>query len=46
MTSGLLSGKMSKERFANLAEDDWRRNSDHFKEPRFSRNLALADLLK
>jgi aryl-alcohol dehydrogenase-like predicted oxidoreductase len=46
MASGLLSGKMTAERIANLPADDWRHKSDHFAEPRLSRNLALADLLK
>ncbi len=46
MASGLLSGKMTRERIENLAEDDWRRRSDHFLEPRLSRNLALVEVLK
>ena len=46
MQSGLLTGAMSKERIQNLPEGDWRRNSADFQEPRISRNLALADLLK
>ncbi len=46
MQSGLLTGAMTKERAASLPEGDWRRNNDNFKEPRLSRNLALADLLK
>ncbi len=46
MQSGLLTGAMTKERVQNLPEGDWRRNSDNFQEPRLSRNLALADLLK
>lgn len=45
MASGLLSGKMSRERFESLPEDDWRRKSPHFKGDRLDRNLALADLL-
>lgn len=46
MASGLLSGKMSKERFASLPADDWRHKSPHFKGDRLDRNLALAELLK
>lgn len=46
MQSGLLTGAMSRERIRNLPEGDWRRNNPNFHEPRLSRNLALADLLK
>jgi aryl-alcohol dehydrogenase-like predicted oxidoreductase len=46
MQSGLLTGKMTKERVANLPSDDFRRNSPHFQEPRLSRNLELAGLLR
>src|SRR5947209_10912743 len=42
MMSGLLTGRMTAERVANLPQDDWRRNDPEFKEPRLSRNLALA----
>jgi aryl-alcohol dehydrogenase-like predicted oxidoreductase len=45
MQSGLLTGAMTKERVANFPSDDWRRRNEDFKEPRLSRNLALADLL-
>ena len=45
MASGLLSGAMSRERIANLPDDDWRRGNREYQEPRLSRNLALADLL-
>ena len=44
--SGLLSGAMTKERVANLPEDDFRRNAKQFQEPLLSRNLALAELLE
>jgi aryl-alcohol dehydrogenase-like predicted oxidoreductase len=44
--SGLLTGAMTRERIANLPEDDFRRNARQFQEPLLSRNLALADLLK
>ena len=45
MASGLLSGKMTKERVANFPENDWRRKRDLFQEPLLSRNLALAEKL-
>ncbi len=46
MKSGLLTGKMTRERMASLPEDDWRHGSSFFKEPQFTRNLALVDLLR
>ncbi len=46
MASGLLSGRMSKERFGSLPADDWRHKNPHFAGERLDRNLALADLLK
>jgi len=45
MVSGLLTGSMTRERIANLPEDDWRRRSPDFQEPRLSRNLALVETL-
>ena len=45
MGSGLLTGKMSRERLAELPADDWRKDPDkapQFAEPRLSRNLGLA----
>jgi len=46
MQAGLLTGTFDAERVRNLPEDDWRRRSDHFTEPRLSANLALADRLR
>lgn len=46
MVSGLLTGAMTKERIAAMPEDDFRKRATQFQEPRLSRNLALADLLK
>jgi len=46
MMSGLLSGKMTSERVNNFPDDDWRKHSLEFQEPRLSRNLLLAELLK
>jgi aryl-alcohol dehydrogenase-like predicted oxidoreductase len=45
MLSGLLTGRMSRERIAALPADDWRRASPNFQEPAVSRNLAAADVL-
>lgn len=46
MMSGLLSGRMTRERIANFPEDDWRSKSRDFQEPRLTRNLQLAELLR
>jgi aryl-alcohol dehydrogenase-like predicted oxidoreductase len=46
MMSGLLTGKMTKERIQNMPDDDWRRNDREFQEPRISRNLALVEVLR
>ncbi len=46
MRSGLLTGGMTKERAANFAGDDFRRNVKDFQEPRLSRNLELVEHLK
>jgi aryl-alcohol dehydrogenase-like predicted oxidoreductase len=46
MVSGLLSGRMSAERVAQMPADDWRRKAVEFNEPRLSRNLKLVELLR
>ncbi len=46
MGSGMLTGAMTRERIANLPEDDWRRRGPQFQEPLLTRNLKLADKLK
>jgi len=46
MKSGLLTGKMTKERVANFPEDDFRKRALNFQEPALSRNLELAELMK
>ncbi len=46
MLSGLLTGKMTAQRVAALPEDDWRKRSVEFNEPRLSRNLKLVELLR
>ncbi len=45
MASGLLTGRMTRERIESLPEDDWRKRGEEFQEPNLSRNLELADLL-
>ena len=45
MGAGLLTGKMTRARVEAFPDDDWRRRSPDFQEPRLSRNLALQDLL-
>lgn len=46
MKSGLLTGKMTKERAENLPEDDWRSCAPAFREPQLSSNLELIELLR
>jgi aryl-alcohol dehydrogenase-like predicted oxidoreductase len=46
MGSGLLTGAMTRERIANLSNDDWRKGHADFNEPNLSRNLALVDRLQ
>jgi len=46
MVSGLLTGKMTAERIAQLPADDWRKRSPNFNEPKLSRNLRLVELLR
>ena len=46
MGSGLLTGAMTRERIANLPDDDWRKDDPRFNEPQLSRNLALVDRLR
>lgn len=42
MQSGLLTGKMTRERIAAFPADDFRSGSPQFKEPKLTANLALA----
>jgi aryl-alcohol dehydrogenase-like predicted oxidoreductase len=44
MQSGLLTGKMTRERVANFPDDDFRKRSKYFQEPELTRNLTLASL--
>lgn len=46
MASGLLTGKMTRERVAALPKDDWRRRNEWFTEPHLSRNLYLVETLR
>jgi aryl-alcohol dehydrogenase-like predicted oxidoreductase len=46
MGSGLLTGKMTRERIESLPADDWRTKSDRFREPDLSRNLELVERVK
>ena len=46
MASGLLTGAMTRERIAAFPDDDWRKRHEDFQEPRLSRHLELADLLR
>ena len=44
MQSGLLTGKMTRERVANFPDDDFRKRSKYFQEPELTRNLTVANL--
>ena len=46
MHSGLLTGRMTKERVAHFPEDDFRKRAKNYQEPFLSRNLAWAEFLK
>ena len=46
MASGLLAGKMTRERITAFPDDDWRSRSPEFKEPNLTRNLEVAQLLR
>ena len=46
MQAGLLTGKFTKERVANLPDEDWRKGSSAFREPDLSANLALVEKLR
>lgn len=46
MRSGLLSGRFTAERAANLPDDDWRKTAQDFQPPMLDRNLQLVDRLK
>ena len=46
MQSGLLTGKMTRERIASLPEGDWRRNNRFYQEPMLTRALSLVERLR
>jgi aryl-alcohol dehydrogenase-like predicted oxidoreductase len=46
MGSGVLTGAMTRERVADLPDDDWRKHDQCFNEPQLSRNLDLVERLK
>jgi aryl-alcohol dehydrogenase-like predicted oxidoreductase len=45
MGSGLLTGKMTRERIAGLGDADWRKRDARFREPQLTRHLALVKRL-
>lgn len=46
MKSGLLSGKMTRERVAAMPADDFRQRTPNFQEPLLTKNLNLVELLR
>ena len=46
MVSGLLTGRMTRERIANLPKDDWRKYDDDFKDPKLGKALDLVETLR
>lgn len=46
MMSGLLTGAMTRERIAQLPEDDWRRGDAEYQEPRLTRNMELVERIR
>jgi aryl-alcohol dehydrogenase-like predicted oxidoreductase len=45
MGSGLLAGRMTRERIAAMPDDDWRKDDPRFQEPELSRNLGIVERL-
>jgi aryl-alcohol dehydrogenase-like predicted oxidoreductase len=46
MSSGLLTGAMTRERIASLPDDDWRKRDARFQEPALSEHLATVERLQ
>ena len=46
MQSGLLTGKMTRERIAAFPEGDFRRNNRFYQEPMLTKGLAMAERLR
>lgn len=46
MKSGLLTGKMTRERIAAMPPDDFRPRTANFQEPKLTRNLELVEVMR
>ena len=46
MGSGLLTGRMTRERIAALPDNDWRKADERFQEPALTRHLAVVERLE
>jgi aryl-alcohol dehydrogenase-like predicted oxidoreductase len=46
MKSGMLTGAMTRERIANMPDDDFRKRTPNFQEPLLTRNLNLVEVLR
>ena len=46
MSSGLLTGSMTRERVEALPDDDWRKRDPRFRDPELSRHLELVERLR
>jgi aryl-alcohol dehydrogenase-like predicted oxidoreductase len=46
MASGLLTGAMTRERILAMPDDDWRRDSADFQEPKLSHHLSLVERMR
>jgi len=46
MASGMLTGSMTMERVKNFPDNDWRKGSPDFTEPKLSRNLNIVEKLE
>ncbi|GAA1810176.1 aldo/keto reductase [Planosporangium flavigriseum] len=46
MASGLLTGKMTRERIEGMPDNDWRKRDPRFQEPQLTANLALVERLR
>jgi aryl-alcohol dehydrogenase-like predicted oxidoreductase len=46
MGSGLLTGRMTRQRIESMPENDWRKRDPAFQEPELSRHLAVVERLE
>jgi aryl-alcohol dehydrogenase-like predicted oxidoreductase len=46
MGSGMLTGRMTRERIASMPDDDWRKRDPRFRDAELSRNLEIVDRLR